>query len=334
MRETKTSPMWLLYKNYLEELETMVSCPIWHYTNVDGFQGIVRDNSEDHGRLHFWFTRSDCLNDSSEGNHIVELFNQTCNKLLNKNRIDIDFYQLIQSVNISGDSSINLLLPPKPTQDDDLAVQIPSEAYICSFSVQEDSLDMWRYYSKGNGGFGLRFVPYLFEDCGSIRYHMEDDQSIDLNPMRSYKVIYNTERKEAILRGIILDIYDTYKTESNNELNAKDLVISLIQYALKTLRFQFKNECFSSEQEFRFVYFRPKKNVIGIQGSPQIKFRKQGGILIPYIDIAVEEAFFKLREVRISPLIEAENACITTKDYVDQCGFIAEVQQSLLPVRK
>ena len=50
---------------------------ICHYTNIKGLTGIIRDN----GEVHFWFTRYDCLNDTSEGQYVIDLFKQVCDNL-------------------------------------------------------------------------------------------------------------------------------------------------------------------------------------------------------------------------------------------------------------
>ena len=65
-----------LYRKHCSEETTTRFLELWHYTSADGLLGILRNEKSEHGKLHFWFTRSDCLNDTSEGTHILFLFRQ------------------------------------------------------------------------------------------------------------------------------------------------------------------------------------------------------------------------------------------------------------------
>ena len=67
---------------------------------------------------------------------------------------------------------------------------------------------------------------------------------------------------------------------------------------------------------------------------PNVKFRTQNGMPIPYIDLTVENGDSYLDEVLISPFVENKNALATTSDYLMQCGFNCKVRRSELPVRK
>lgn len=76
-----------LHKKYRFTEKDFDFFPLWHYTSADGLVGIIRDDPTEHGRLHFWFTRSDCLNDTSEGTHIMDLYLQICDDLLRQGDI-------------------------------------------------------------------------------------------------------------------------------------------------------------------------------------------------------------------------------------------------------
>ena len=53
---------------------------------------------------------------------------------------------------------------------------------------------MWRYYSKGNGGYGLKCFSFLFEKYKEYEYSdYQEDAMFSL--IRSYRVIYNDEEK-------------------------------------------------------------------------------------------------------------------------------------------
>lgn len=324
----------LYKKHYYNETHTQFF-NLWHYTSADGLMGIIRNEDKEHGNLHFWFTRSDCLNDTSEGNHILTLFEKVCTELLQQKAISNSFYDAIHSAEIPDSQMINFPVPPREDcVHESILDCVPCHAFICSFSLKEDSLDMWRYYSKGNGGYGLKLHSLLFDKYKSYEYaDYQEDAMFSL--IRSYKVIYDDSEKRKILREIIVDAFAAYQNSDQPEINKKRKSKRFIQYALKNLQFQFKHECYASEQEYRFVFYLPDKKPERMENEmPSVKYRIQNGMPVPYIDLPVGNGHSKLMEVLISPFIENHSAEATTKDYLTQCGFACKVRKSELPVRK
>lgn len=318
-----------LYKKFfLEEAYDYISS-LWHYTSADGLVGIVRDEQNEHGKLHFWFTRSDCLNDTSEGKHILDLFKEVCVELLESESIDISFYNAIYNAEISNHQFVNF---PTPSVEDCVHESVldcvPCHAYICSFSLKENSLDMWRYYSKGNGGYGLNVYSSLFDEYKEYEFSDYDEKAI-FSCIRSFKVIYDEELKKSKLKDIIIDTFSAYQNEKDDQR-----AIQFIQYRLKILQFQFKHNCYSSEEEYRFVFYLPYSKPKRLKNElPEIKYRVQNGVLVPYIDIVINNDNAYLNKVMISPFIENEYAVATTCDYLTQCGFNCKIIKSTLPVR-
>ena len=321
-------------KHHFEERK-MDFLPLWHYTSVDGLMGIIRNEKTGHGKMHFWFTRSDCLNDTSEGEHILNLFNEICSTLLKEKEINQSFYECIKDATIPNSQFINF---PVPADDDITHASFiacpPCHAYICSFSLKEDSLDMWRYYSKGNGGYGLKCFSLLFDEYKDYEHsHYDEDAMFSL--IRSYKVIYSDEEKRRILKEIIVDTFSAYENSQKAESDKYQEAKSFIQYTLKIFQFQFKHECYSSEQEYRFVFYLPYNKPKLLENKmPRVKYRTQDGIPVPYIDIEVKKGSSYLDEVLISPFIESESVLATTSEYLMQCGFKCTTKKSTLPVRK
>lgn len=319
-----------LNKKYCFEEPEIVLSSLWHYTSANGFVGIVRNEQNEHGKLHFWFTRSDCLNDTSEGKHILNLFKEVCSELLENESINLSFYNAIYNAEISNHQFVNYPMPS--TEDcvhESILDCVPCHAYICSFSLKEDSLDMWRYYSKGDGGYGLNVYPFIFDEYKEYECSDYDEKTL-FSCIRSFKVIYDDETKKAKLKNIITDTFSAYQNEKDDQK-----AIHFIQYRLKILQFQFKHNCYSSEEEYRFVFYLPYNKPEHLKNAlPEVKYRVQNGITIPYIDIVVNNANAYLNKVLISPFIENEYVLDTTCDYLTQCGFYCETVQSELPVRK
>ena len=335
MSNSTINKFWDLHKKYQFEEKCLDFLPLWHYTSIDGLVGIIRDNPTEHGKLHFWFTRSDCLNDTSEGTHIMLLFRQVCDDLLRQGDISQFFYDCIKSCEISSHQLINY---PLPMSDDGIPTSMldsaPCHAYICSFSLKEDSLDMWRYYSKGDGGYGLKLNPFMFDSYKDYEYSEYDANAIFIK-ICSYKVIYDDSEKTKMLNHVVLDTYTAYQNENMTESEKGNCAKDFIQFALKNFQFQFKNQCYASEEEYRFVVYRPYSKPASLKNElPTVKYRTQKGMVIPYLDLVVENGSNYLSDVLISPYIENQNALTTTSDYLLNCGFNCKTRLSQLPVRK
>lgn len=307
---------------------------LWHYTSVNGLMGIVQNTTSEHGKLHFWFTRSDCLNDTSEGTHILELFNKACLDLLRNKKISQDFYECLKHIEIPTSRFINFPVPSNDKYTHESVLDCPEcDAYICSFSLKEDSLDMWRYYAKGDGGYALKLFSFIFSDYMEYEHSDYDEKAVFSN-ISAYKVIYDEATKRNMLENVIMDTYKVYEqvktTDPKYEENAK----GFIKYTLKVFQFQFKHDCYASEQEYRFVFYRPcSKPELLKNDLPEIRYRSQNGAIVPYIDLTVDGGALYLSEVLISPFIKSKIVKKTTQEYLHQCGIDCEVRHSELPVR-
>lgn len=323
-----------LYNKHRFGETTLSFAPLWHYTSGNGLMGIVRNDTHEHGKMHFWFTRSDCLNDPSEGKHIKDLYKRTCEGLLKEGEISSAFFEIIKDLEASNHQLINFPISPRDGYNHESVLDcVACDAFICCFSLKEDSLDMWRYYSKGDGGYGLKCAPFLFDKYKEFE-HSDYDKDAIFSMIRAYKVIYKDTEKETILREIILDTYSAYQNEFDSKVEKIEDTQGFIRYALKIFQFQFKHECYATEQEYRFVFYRPYSKPKMLENElPPVKFRSQNGVIVPYIDIVVENGASYLSEVLISPFIESDFVLATTHEYLDCCGFSCITRQSILPVR-
>ena len=329
MQNTKEFAFHELYKKYLYDKNERINFFLWHYTNIDGLMGIIRNDKKEHQKLHFWFTRSDCLNDTSEGNYIITLFKSVCNDLLKSRVISKDFFEIIADLEIPDEQFINFPLPQKEERCYNSVMDcVPCDTYVCSFSLKEDSLDMWRYYSKGKGGYGLKFIYCLFDE--QQKYEIKSyDSEAKFSCIKAFKVIYNSEEQYELLKNIIMDTYDVYEKFPDSFSRIQ----GFIQSKLKDLQFIFKHKCFESEQEYRYVFYLPKKKPKDLENElPEVRYRSQEGMIVPYLDIELSKNPY-LAEVLISPFIKNEKAKSTITDYIKSCGFDCNVRMSDLPVR-
>lgn len=330
MTDTKEYAFHNLYTKHRNDRKESFSFSFWHYTNIDGLMGIVRNSEADRGKIHFWFTRCDCLNDTSEGNYIIALYKKVCNELLDSKVISKEFYDGIIDLEIPDEQFINFPLPQKEERCYNSMLDcVPCDAFVCSFSLKEDSLDMWRYYSKGKGGYGLKFIYHIFDE--QQKYEIKSyDSNAKFSCLKAFKVIYNSDEQKQILKTLLTDAYDVYFKFPD----CISRIQGFVRSELKDFQFRFKHECFESEQEYRYVFYRPKKKPQNLENDlPEIKYRSQDGMMIPYLDIEVSKNAH-VAEVLISPFIKNETALTTIKEYIKSCGFNnCKVRMSELPVR-
>jgi hypothetical protein len=322
----------LYYKNFIEEDHEYFD--LWHYTDINGLMGVIRDEKDEYGNLHFWFTRSDYLNDTSEGSHIESLYAEKCLELCSDGTVSPEFYELIKDIEIPDDQVLNY---PVPAQDKESHVSrmasAPCHAYICSFCLKEDSLDMWRYYSDANSGYGLKCSKDLFREYERYVYSDYDENAVYC-PIKAYKVVYDDERKAQLLREIISDAYSLFCNFDEPKEQMEEDIKVFIQYMLKMFRFRFKHQCYASEQEYRFVAYVPYEKPEGLANElPVVEYRAQNGILVPHIDLMVKDSDAMLEEILISPFLKDKSAVSTMEDYLKKCGVACGVRKSELPVR-
>ena len=78
------------YRRILDQLTKLETQTIFHYTSPEVLLKILnKDNIE------LRFTRSDCVNDTTEGKHIIEVYKKLCNELLANKLISKEFFDLV-----------------------------------------------------------------------------------------------------------------------------------------------------------------------------------------------------------------------------------------------
>ena len=75
--------------------EGMKDISFWHYTSADGLKGILTADG-----IRFWFTRSDCLNDESEGSGIFGVYEKIRNDWCDAHPEQADFADVQCSIDI------------------------------------------------------------------------------------------------------------------------------------------------------------------------------------------------------------------------------------------
>lgn len=241
---------------------------VFHYTSPEGLMGIL-------GNREIFFTDAQFLNDYSERFNIndeLKYFWDTHYK-----QYDKEFYKLLRNIEIRSYEDNTYAYIGEESIDE------PYRYYVLSTSVNRDSLSMWKYYAK-NGtydGYNISlFIPALVDEW----IDRETGVSVEIG-----LVIYETVEKQKKIHLIVEELYKLWCIYGRSE----DLDMKIIKEYNAWISFAslfFKNDCFSSEEEMRFVAIVPKSKLNNIYyeriDGTKVKmydFRNVNGIITPYI---------------------------------------------------
>lgn len=262
---------------------------IYHYTSPAGFQGIITNRT-------LRFTDRFFLNDYTEGVYVLDLCIENLDFLVPNDR---NFREELSRVFKKQKEKMN---------------ETNIYVYQCSFSLDNDNLSLWNYYTKGDSiqGYNLCFEA----DQIQKKLHLKQKNNEKLSPLYGV-VVYEKQEQLNIIRRII------EKFQRLNQVYPKNyqFTIRLLVQKLLVIGTFFKMPCFEIEHEFRLVFdlnsdtlkYRqkgtdkpiPLKEILSNQ-----KYFEKGGILIPCIDVEFESD--ALKGIGISPTLDFE----TTKSSI------------------
>ena len=289
----------------------------WHYTNINGLNGITKEPS----KLCFWFTDKDCLNDTSEGKEILIVYRRVCEELYKCKQISKGFYDTIKDL-VPNNKAAFLV----GTKEEQRPMMADCRLFVCSFSDSEDSLDMWRYYAKEHDGYSLKLsssIDFSFrEDCKKIfdnNFHI-----------KAQKVCYDDNNKDDLIRKMLLSIYKKYENcvkESKEATLVNNWIQQAISGYLTMNQLLFKHSCFASENEYRIIV---ELNASSESASNAIQFRAGNAGLTPYIQL--EAPIYHLVEIKIGPF-QTDPQNHTIEYYKRNKKLECDITYSDLPVR-
>lgn len=292
------------YQEILEYIPSFISerpnQPIYHYTSAQGLAGILQSQ-------RIWFTRWDCLNDSSEYLQIHDIINNC----IKKYRHSHNFYRTIYEWN-----ELNRTEKQKMFYDDE-----NHDLYIASFSESNDALNMWTYYTKSNksDGYCIGFKPE----------RLFSDKNVDLS---IHKVFYDSCEKSEIISKIIDKLYNFYclaKNQQDTEPAFYQFYISnYINVACAYIGCFFKHSAFSVENEIRAALFFRKNE----SNTPlEKKTRISQGVIIPYTELLFQKE--DIESVTISPTLPRHEAESGLSFLQQQLGYNFTIKHSTIPFR-
>ena len=283
---------------FLYQEKDLDNTMLYHYTTPEGLLGILQ---KEEVNLHF--TKFTALNDKMEGKVLQKRFLAICERLYREKVIDKrEIDNLLEYVNF--ETGIFRCFLDGKWQELNF-----EDTFVCSFSLQQDSLPMWNYYVKNGGyqGYNIGFRnPYF---CCDVP---EDD--INQNILQICQVLYSDKELEVLVRES-QDILKKCGEDLTNLLH--DLHYGVLQH---------KESCFAHEQEVRLIYTaNPKK-------KKQIKYKVKNGVLVPYIEVKLMRE--TVQEITVGPLIEQDLAVKNLREFLEQRGYPdVDIKVSEIPIR-
>ena len=274
-----------------------------HYTSPSGLLGIFDSQTPS-----LFLTEYDSLNDTKERKDIFEILKKYCDKQLAEQKISEELYNDILSISQSDLFAITRIIDEELLLSNGEKVKgITSSSdeechtYICSFSKNNDSLPMWRMYSKAEHyeGFCIEFSPSAFSE----NYN---NFSLEL-----VKVIYNEKKKLDLIENVLSPIIKHYDSANKRD---KEYLLSILKFMIKRFQFVFKNKSFSYEKEIRAILHIPKTEK-SIEGKiSERKYRQSNGLIVPYVKYNIDKIHVK--SITLAPTIKEQTAINNLEDYL------------------
>ena len=230
---------------------------VYHYTNIDGIEGILRKNGE------FWVSHADFLNDKTEIKYTMELSVQI-------------FLSLCEERGFSkGKISEFKKLYDEPINSIEI---MNTNYYSLSFSTNPDSNLLWANYSH-NDGYSITFkYKEIFDHL------IKDIPEIPSSLPVGARVIYKQSEQKCLLSMLLNDVLDRFEDKANKpdyDVISDGFIINAVG-VLEWYSLFFKDESFSQEEEFRIALLYLNNSDANVY-----ECRKSNGTFIPYVKINV-----------------------------------------------
>jgi hypothetical protein len=314
-----------VFKRHLNRIPPPI---LWHYTSLEGFQGIVRQQA-------LWATDIRYLNDVSEFIHASELFKEQISK---------------RQAGASNAESVFL------GQATDLIENVYSlsqtKVFVTSFSTSNDQLSQWRAYGSGakgvSLGFNLRrlqiaeaktsasvFAPCIYSNRQKIAMI---DSWLDAYLELLHQML---AIRESAAKDIPIPFKDGVLNDDYLSMIGSEITFGLIEMILDAGRLcaLMKHESFSEEKEWRLVIAESRTRSIP---SPYPRLSRVGfATLIPYISIPLRPNELRKRDVKnritavkVGPNPDSDRAVDAIREFLETNHLVdVEISVSRIPFR-
>jgi len=274
---------------------------LYHYTSIDGLQGIVESRS-------IWATEIRYLSDAKE------VF-QSLDILLSVIRAEYE----------SSDATKREFLRQFEVWLRDRLVN-GHLVFVASLSEQGNLLSQWRAYSPIGKGVSLGFDPqYIRKIAQQQGYNLGKCVYDRQLQQRVIQEIFRQIEEEAASNGPENDIGKCHPSNSYYGIFEKFEDDLLMCAAL------LKHPAFSEEREWRVV-----SSVVKRYAPSDIQYREGRSCLVPYRKLSLfqkEADQMKLKEVFVGPTPNSELSMRSVGLYLSNRGISPMVANSLIPYR-
>jgi len=271
---------------------------LWHYTNADGFKGIIE-------KKQLWATKIQYLDDKSELQHAFDVAREVLltgiyNESNVKGAFARDIFDFIDHV-----AGVNV--------------------FVFSFCYAKDLLSQWRGFSTG-GGYAIGFNP-----AGMV--NLAPKEGFELLPC-----IYNGEAQRELVEQWLTEclkrldekLKTTGTAETKRKFTKKEAWFA--GELLAGIAPRFKNIKFEEEEEIRLI------SEFGSIQDKKINFRKKGNLLVPYYEFKLisesEGIRAEIEEVMVGPSLPEDLGADSVKMFLTRNGFTTTaVTHSEIPFR-
>ena len=308
---------------------------IFHYTSINGLQGILNSKT-------LRFTNIKYMNDKDE--------------------IIAGLDSMAKACDASEEERSRLL---------SAFTKHGTQTFVCCFSLEEDSLPMWNYYTKEihNQGYNIEFDDKklvesilrnnpVLDGCdfafGHVDYSKDNDSeyseiitqeilsSMQLSISKLFLAVVSSSKNnfnESAIKDWEEKIEDTEKKIKLNDLPVyfyNGYKCSFEKSASGNYLYFVKRDFFKQEREFRIVITVPDELLYKMEKEGVYNFCVNNGVLVPYIQLRFSEDVVK--SITISPTVQSDLVELSIQDFLtyskyDVKDFQTFIKHSKVPVR-
>ena len=279
---------------------------LYHYTNAAGLAGII-------GSSKLWATHYRFLNDSSEVNYGLSLFNGLVSAHLKGDQDEVSAEFLSRTLRTAN------------------AFDGMFDFYVACFCECDDLLNQWRTYTDQAGGYAIGFEGRQIGHRHQVDNHTQD--------FFLRKVEYN----EAIQRVLIQEVLDltlaalremTKGASVSDANNAIARCCHFVRVEIAEYLLCFKHPAFHTEQEWRLCHVTTPNE------ESHLLFRNGPYGITPYVCLdtspmaGVNANRLPICAIRHGPTTSADNVRFGLNKLLRRNGYsFVEISGTELPVR-
>jgi hypothetical protein len=279
---------------------------LFHYTNADGLIGILRSRV-------FWGTDITHLNDSSELEYGMELVRR----------------QLDEAARRRAKGKVAALLAAARENFHSFGGGLLT-AYVSCFCQNGDLLSQWRGYGDSGGGYTIGIRPCRKGGTAT------PEPKISLR-----RVIYEPVEQLKLINESIaqLEAFADYAFADGSPLDWNEVgkqLTSFFRQEVGDYLWCFKNNAFSEEQEWRFLYLTGPAD----PAPRSTHFRPRPSGIVPYVELDLfnlrnADIFLDVCEIICGPTLDPDRSARTVQTLLRSLKYESvDVKPSRVPLRR